>query len=163
MSDSSFVKMLKQHNADAGTVLQVCYLIVESWSTKDVDDMYREMIEHAKDPAALDLMLYLLDGDVEYAENAALIVLSSAWNYPQLHDAIEDLVAAVTAQDDHTPHRRAGQAVLYGMYLLARDHAQVKEVTFRNADGKFETHALDSNVPADALFESVQAQYGVTM
>ncbi len=42
-------------------------------------------------------MLFQLKGDTLYAENAALIVLSAAWNYPELETQIRDLGAAAVA------------------------------------------------------------------
>ena len=101
-----------------------------------------------------------LGGDPAFAENAALIVLSAAWNYPELATAIKDLTAKVAKTPQPVDQRELARTVLYGMYLMARDGAQVDEVSYRNSAGQFETVKIDREIPAALLFEAVRDQYG---
>ena len=54
-------------------------------------------------------------------------------------------------------------ADLYGMYLLARNNAQGKEVAYRDADGKIKSHAMSGEFPVAKLFESVRDQYAAML
>ncbi len=52
--------------------------------------------------------------------------------------------------------RTLALADLYGMYLLARNNAQAKEVAYRDADGQIKSHVVGSEFPVAKLFDSVR-------
>ena len=108
-------------------------------------------------------MLYQLEGDPEYAENVALLILSSAWNYPELAATINRLASSGAADVTGSLDRNLALADLYGMYLLARHNAQAKEVAYRAADGKIKSHTVSSEFPVAKLFDSVRDQYAAML
>jgi hypothetical protein len=164
VSDSTTIAdFFNRQGASAETIAQVCIDLVRTWSGgMSVDAMYRTLLENAQSPNNVDNMLYQLEGDPAYAENAALIVLSAAWNYPELAKEIERLTSNVGAATSAT-ERELGETVLYGMYLMARGGAQVKEVSYRNADGKLEAVKIGREIPAAQLFDAVRDQYGASL
>jgi hypothetical protein len=94
-SVSSLVDVLVTHKVDAAMVAQVGVDLVRAWSGgMSSEEMYRALIAGARDAANVDRMIFQLKGDTVYAENAALIVLSAAWNYPELEAQIRELGAA---------------------------------------------------------------------
>lgn len=161
MTSAAFADFLNHYNPSPEKVASLCVDLVRSWAgDKDLEAIYQDLIGNAKDPGAVDQMLYQLEGDPEYAESVALLILSSAWNYPELAAAINRLLASGEADvaDSRLDHNLA-LADLYGMYLLARNNAQAKEVAYRAADGKIKTHVVEHEFPAAKLFESVRDQY----
>ena len=137
---------------------------MRSWSgDKSSETIYSELIGNAKDTGAVDTMLYQLEGDPEYAENVALLILSSAWNYPELAAAINQLMTSPSAGADASLSRNLALADLYGMYLLARNNAQAREVAYRDDSGQIKTHVVDSEFPTAKLFDSVRDQYAALM
>ena len=60
----------------------------------------------------------------------------------QINELLTSGAADVT---DSSLDRNLALADLYGMYLLARNNAQGKEVAYRDADGKIKTHACPAN------------------
>lgn len=158
---TTFADFLNTTEPDAATIANLCVDLVRSWAGDlDSDDIYRELISNAKDTGAVDLMLYQLEGDPEYAENVALLILSSAWNYPELAAAMQEIVQSGAAgAADSSLDRHLALANLYGMYLLARNNAQAKEVAYRDSSGAIKTHVVESEFPAARLFETVRDQY----
>jgi hypothetical protein len=164
-SAATFADFLNTYNPSPEKVASLCVDLVRSWAgDKDVDAIYADLLGNAKDASAVDLMLYQLEGDPEYAENVALLILSSAWNYPELANAMDQLITSGAADvTDSSLDRNLALADLYGMYLLARNNAQAKEVAYRAADGTIKTHVVDKEFPAAKLFESVRDQYAAMM
>ena len=161
---STLASSLNTHRADAALIAQVCVGLVRSWAGgKDLDDMYRGLLTTAADSSGVDQMVYQLEGDPGYAENAALIVLSAAWGYPELQDEIRNLAAAARATPRAVSSTELAQSVLYGMFLMARNGAQVKEVAYRNAHGDIEVQAVGSALSAASLFDSVRDQYAASL
>ncbi len=164
-SAATFADFLNAYNPSPEKVASLCVDLVRSWAGgKDLDAIYADLLGNAKDTSAVDLMLYQLEGDPEYAENVALLILSSAWNYPQLADAMNQLLTSGAADViDSSLDRNLALADLYGMYLLARNNAQAREVAYRDADGKIKTHSVDSEFPVAKLFDAVRDQYAAMM
>jgi hypothetical protein len=160
-SAATFADFLNTHDLDHDKLASLCVDLVQSWAGgKDLDDIYADLIGNAKDSGAVDNMLYQLEGDPVYAEDVALLILSSAWHYPELQQAIRDILASGEAdmtgsQLDHN----LALADLYGMYILARNNAQANEVAYRAPDGTIKVHVVDSEFPVARLFDSVRDQY----
>ncbi|MBK8050156.1 MAG: hypothetical protein IPK16_25470 [Anaerolineales bacterium] len=159
-SASSLVDYLNAHHPGADMVAQVCVNLVRSWSGgKDAQETYSELMQNAKDPAGVDQMLYQLEGDPAYADNVALIVISSAWGYSELESEIRQLVVDAEQSPEQFPSSWVARAALYGMYLMARNGASADDIAFRNAQGKIEAHTFGRDVPASALFAAMRDQY----
>jgi hypothetical protein len=165
VTSAAFADFLNHYNPTPQTIASVCVDLVRSWAgDKDLDAIYQDLLANAKDTGAVDQMLYQLEGDPEYAENVALLVLSSAWNYPELAGQINRLITSGAANvTDSSLDRSLALADLYGMYLLARNNAQGKEIAYRDADGKIKTHAVSSEFPVAKLFDSVRDQYAAML
>lgn len=165
MSSAAFADFLNHYNPSPEKIASLCVDLVRSWSgDKDLDAIYQELLGNAKDTGAVDEMLYQLEGDPEYAENVALLILSSAWNYPELAGQINQLFTSGAADTaDSSLDRNLALADLYGMYLLARNNAQAQEVAYRDADGKIKTHTVSSEFPVAKLFDSVRDQYAAML
>ena len=104
---SVLVDVLTERQVDAATVLQTCVDLVRAWAGGlTSEEMYRDLMANAQDAANVDQLLYQLKGDTLYAENAALIVLSAAWNYPQLETQIRDLAPTRWPRHDRSPTPR---------------------------------------------------------
>lgn len=161
----TFADFLNAHQPTTATIANLCADLVSSWAgDKDVDTIYSELIGNAKDTGAVDMMLYQLEGDAEYAENVALLILSSAWNYPELAASIRELLASGEAEiTGSSLDRRLALADLYGMYLLARNNAQAREVAYRDSSGRIKTHMVESEFPVARLFDAVREQYAAVM
>jgi hypothetical protein len=155
--------VLNARDASAEMISQICLDLVQMWTSgMSTDDMYRSLLENAKSPADVDTMLYQLEGDPVYAENAALIVLAAAWSYPELASEIKQL--ALYATDETQPDQRGlALSVMFGMYLMARAGAEVDKVTYRNPQGQIETVAIDHSISTARLFDAVREQYGVSI
>jgi hypothetical protein len=155
---------LNTYHADPALIAQVCVGLVRSWASgKDLDDMYRDLLRNATDPARVDQIVYQLEGDPEYAENVALIVLSAAWNYAELQEEIQWLAEAAVESPRTVSSTELAQTVLYGMYLMARHGAEVKQVAYRTPQGAIETKIVEQGVAAAALFDAVREQYGASL
>ena len=111
----------------------------------------------------MDQLLFQLKGDTLYAENAALIVLSAAWNYPELETQIRDLGAAAVASPRAVSNAQLANSILYGMFLMARANAQIHEVAYADAQGQIRLAKFDGGVDAVTVFDAVRDQYGVTL
>lgn len=160
----TIAEFFSRQGDNAETIAQVCVDLVRTWSGGlSTDAMYRNLLENARSPADVDTLLYQLEGDPAYAENAALIVLSAAWQYPELASEIEALAAEAELAGVTASPRELGEAVLYGMYLMARGGAQVDEVSYRTADGSLASVAIGQEIPAARLFDAVRDQYGVSL
>lgn len=164
-TNQSFADFLNAYQPSAEQIANLCVDLVSSWAgDKDVDAIYSDLINNAKDAGAVDLMLYQLEGDAEYAENVALLILSSAWNYPELVTTIRELMESGEADiTGSSLDRRLALADLYGMYLLARHGAQAREVAYRDDAGQIKTHVVESSFPVAQLFDSVREQYAAMM
>lgn len=164
-SAATFADFINAHQPSATQIANLCVDLVRSWAQDlDPDAIYRELISNAKDTGAVDLMLYQLEGDPEYAENVALLILSSAWNYPELAAAMHQIMQSGAADvADSSLDRRLALADLYGMYLLARNGAQVREVAYRDSSGQIKTHIVGEEFPAARLFDAVRDQYEAMM
>lgn len=161
---SSLASSLNTYHADPALIAQVCVGLVRSWASgKDLDDMYRDLLRNAADSSSVDQIVYQLEGDPEYAENVGLIVLSAAWNYPELREEIQDLAAAAVESPRTVPSTELAQTVLYGMYLMARHGAVVNQVAYRTPQGAIETRVAEQGVAAAALFDTVREQYGASL
>lgn len=158
---ATFADFLTAYHPDPAKIANLCVDLVRSWAGDlDSDAIYRELISNAKDTSAVDLMLYQLEGDPKYAENVALLILSSAWNYPELAAAMQEIMQSGAADvADSSLDRRLALAELYGMYLLARNNAQAREVAYRDSTGEIKIHLVESEFPAARLFEAVRDQY----
>ena len=104
-------------------------------------------------------MLYQLEGDPEYAENVALLILSSAWNYPELAASIRQAAERGAGENAGGFQRSLALADLYGMYLLARNNAQAAEVAYRDEAGAIKSHRVEGGFPTAKLFDWVRDQY----
>lgn len=161
---SSLASSLNSHRSDAALIAQVCVGLVRSWSSgKDLDDMYRDLLRNAADSSSVDQMVFQLEGDPEYAENVALIVLSAAWNYPELQEEIQWLAEAAVESPRTVAATELAQTVLYGMYLMARHGAEVKQVAYRTPQGAIEVQTVDQGLAAASLFDTVREQYGASL
>ena len=161
---STLVDVLVTQKVDADTVAQVCVDLVRAWSGgMSNDEMYRDLMANAQDAAGVDQLLFQLKGDTLYAENAALIVLSAAWNYPELETQIRDLGAAAVAAPREVTNAQLTNSILYGMFLMARAGAQIHEVAHADSQGQIHLTKFDGGVDAGVLFAAVRDQYGVTL
>jgi hypothetical protein len=165
VTSAAFADFLNHYSPSPEKIASLCVDLVRSWAgDKALDDIYKDLLANAKDASAVDQMLYQLEGDPEYAENVALLILSSAWNYPELAAKINKLLTSGAADvADSGLDRNLALADLYGMYLLARNNAQGKEVAYRDADGKIKSHAMSGEFPVAKLFESVRDQYAAML
>lgn len=158
---SVLVDVLVERQVDAATVLQVCVDLVGAHSGgMTSEEMYRDLMANAHDAANVDQMLFQLKGDTLYAENAALIVLSAAWNYPELETQIRDLGADAITAPRSISNAQAANSILYGMYLMAREGAKIKQVAYSDQKGAIHLRTFDDTVDAAELFDNVRAQYG---
>lgn len=158
-----FAEFLNAQNASFDSIARACmdYVAARAGDLKP-DEMYGELIHKAKDTGGVDQMLYQLDGDRDYAEHSALLVLSAAWNDPAQVEAIKQLDWSGAAVDLIDLHQ-LGIAVLYGMYLLARSGgSSLREVTYRQPDGRIVTAKMDTAISSATLFEAVRDQYAVS-
>lgn len=161
---STLASSLNTHHADAALIAQVCVGLVRSWAGgKDLDDMYRDLLKNATDASKVDQIVYQLEGDPEYAENVALIVLSAAWNYPELQEEIQDLATAAVESPRTVSSTELAQTALYGMYLMARHGAEIKQVAYRTPEGAIQMRAAEQGVAAAALFDAVRDQYAASL
>ena len=161
---STLASSLNTHHADAALIAQVCVGLVRSWAGgKDLDDMYRDLLKNATDASKVDQIVYQLEGDPEYAENVALIVLSAAWNYPELQEEIQDLATAAVESPRTVSSTELAQTALYGMYLMARHGAEIKQVAYRTPEGAIQMRAAEQGVAAAARFDAVRDQYAASL
>jgi hypothetical protein len=165
VTSAAFADFLNTYKPSPETIANLCVDLVRSWAgNKDLDAIYADLLSNAKDAGAVDVMLYQLEGDPVYAENVALLILSSAWNYPELAAEINRLLASGEAnKTDSGLDRTLALADLYGMYLLARNGAQAREVAYRAADGAIKTRTVEQEFPVAKLFESVRDQYAAML
>ncbi|MGL4649719.1 MAG: hypothetical protein ACRC1H_09955 [Caldilineaceae bacterium] len=160
MATTSLADHINDSQYDAATITHACVNLVQSDSgLVGAQGIYAALVQNARDAAGVDQMLYQLSGDPAYAEQAALIVLSAAWNNPEAVEPIKQMLAA--AAEAHAPMSDSDLAatVLYGMYRIARGGAPLSEVTFRNAAGRIESTVLSETMPAAALFDALRDQY----
>lgn len=161
---STLVDVLVERKVDAATVIQVCVdLVCDQTDGMTGEEMYRDLMANAQDADAVDTMLYQLKGDTLYAENAALIVLSAAWNFPELEEQIRTLGAEAIASPRSISNTQLANSILYGMYLMARAGAKIHEVAYADAQGQIHLRKFDGGVEAGDLFDAVREQYGVTL
>lgn len=161
---STLVDVLVERKVDAATVIQVCVdLVRDQTDGMTGEEMYRDLMANAQDADAVDTMLYQLKGDTLYAENAALIVLSAAWNFPELEEQIRTLGAEAIASPRSISNTQLANSILYGMYLMARAGAKIQEVAYADAQGNIHLRKFDGSVTAADLFDGVRDQYGVTL
>ncbi len=161
---SSLASSLNTHHADPALIAQVCVGLVRSWAGgKDLDDMYRDLLRNAADSSSVDQVVYQLEGDPAYAENVALIVLSAAWNFPELQEEIQWLAEAAVESPRVVSSTELAQTVLYGMYLMARHGAEIQQIAYRTPQGMIETKTVEQGVAAAALFDAVREQYGASL
>lgn len=165
MSDiARLADSLNAHHADAALIAQLVVGLVRSWAGgKDLDDMYRDLLTNAADSASVDQFVYQLQGDAAYTEHVALIVLSAAWNYAELQEEIRDLAEAAIESPRTVSSTELAQTVLYGMYLMARHGARVKQVAHRTPQGAIEVQTVEQGMPAAMLFDAVREQYESTL
>jgi hypothetical protein len=133
LSSPTLAHFLNTNRFDADTISRACIDLVETQSGGlSTGDMYADLVQHASDAEAVDQMLYQLSGDPAYTEQAALIVLSAAWNYSEAVEPIQNLLYKAAEQTETIEDNRLAQTVLYGMYLLASDSSMtLHEVSYR--------------------------------
>ncbi len=155
----SFADSLNAQAAGFETIAHVCavYIGIQSGALTP-EDMYSSLIYNARNAADVDQMLYQLEGDRQYTEHSALLVLSAAWNDPAQSEAIQQAFAHA-ASVDQIDLRDLAITVLYGMYLLARSDVVLREVAYRQTDGQITTASLDTPISSAALFETMRDQY----
>lgn len=165
MTHAAFADFLKHYNPSSDQIASLSVDLVRSWAgNKDLDAIYQELLSNAKDSRAVDQMLYQLEGDPTYAENVALLILSSAWHYPELAAEINRLVVGSEADATGSSlDRSLALADLYGMFLLARNNAQASEVAYRDTDGQLKTHPVGSEFPVAKLFDFARDQYAAML
>lgn len=155
-----FANFLNTAQASFETIAQACngYVAARSGDLTP-EAMYSSLIYSARSAADVDQMLYQLEGDRQYTEHSALLVLSAAWNDPAQIETIRQAFAGVAPEDD-VDLRNLGITVLYGMYLLARSEgAGLHEVVYRQANGQIVAASLDTPISSAALFEAMRDQY----
>ena len=158
-----FADFLNSARASFETIAWACngYVAARSGDLTP-EAMYSSLIYSARSAADVDQMLYQLEGDRQYTEHSALLVLSAAWNDPAQIGTIQQAFAGAASEDAVDLHDLA-ITVLYGMYLLARSGgAGLHEVVYRRADGQIVTASLDSPISSAALFEAMRDQYDVS-
>ncbi len=158
---AGLVDVLVEHQVDAERVIQICAdLMHDLAGGMTHEEMYRDLMANARDAGAVDTMLYQLEGDARYAENAALIVLSAAWNFPELEEPIRALGAEAAASPRSMASVQVANSILYGMYLIARAGAKIREVAYADDQGRIHLRQFDGTVDAGELFDNVRDQYG---
>ena len=159
-SPQPFADYLNAQDIGFESIAQACMDYVMAYAGDLApQEMYSELIHNAKDAGDVDQMLYQLEGDRQYAEHSALLVLSAAWNDPAEIEAIKEMISSDAAAESVDLHE-LGVVVLYGMYLLARDGASsLREVTYRQADGQIVTAAMDTAISSVTLFEAMRNKY----
>lgn len=157
---SSLVDYLNGHRASTDAVAQVCVSLVRTWADgKDASETYGDLMANAKDPAAVDQILYQLEGDPAYTDNVALIVLSAAWEYPELESEIRQLVIDAEESPEQVDVSDLSRAALYGMFLMARNGAHLDDIAYRTEQGDLITRSFNRQVPATLLFDTMRDQY----
>ena len=158
----TFAEYLTNAQAEPEAIASACVAYVEA-KTDELSSgaMYSNLLQNAKDAAAVDRMLYQLDGDPAYVEQAALLVLSAAWNQPEERTHIRTLAPLTSGQGADEDSDERAIAVLYGMYLLARDNVKLDEVTYRDAGGTLVSVAVGPEITPARLFDDVRDLYGV--
>lgn len=161
MSSPTLAHFLNSNAFDADTISRASIELVDTQSGGlGAGDLYADLVKHAKDVDAIDRMLYQLSGDPAYAEQAALIVLSAAWNYPEAVGPIQSLVYSAAGQTATIDADRLATTVLYGMYVLARDRSMMlHDVTYRTPAGVIETQPATDGMTAAELFDAVRDLY----
>lgn len=161
-SPQPFADYLNAQDIGFESIAQACidYVMANAGDLAP-EETYVELIHNAKDAGAVDQMLYQLEGDRQYAEHSALLVLSAAWNDPAEVETIKRIILKGSAAGDTNFHN-LGIAVLYGMYLLARSGvSSLREVTYRQPDGRIVTVTMDTPISSAMLFEAMRDQYGM--
>lgn len=158
----SFASYLNDQHTGFDLIAHACMAFVaDQAGDLTTEEMYLDLIGAAQDAGGVDQMLYQLEGDRQYAEDSALLVLSAAWNDPAKVEPIKQLLSASVASDLADLHA-LGIAVLYGMYLLARGGASnLREVTYRQSDGRIVAATLATPISSAKLFEDMRDQFEV--
>ena len=55
---------------------------------------------------------------------------------------------------------QVANSILYGMYLIARAGAKIREVAYADDQGRIHLRQFDGTVDAGELFDNVRDQYG---
>ena len=155
-----FAEFLNAQNASFDSIARACMAyIADRADDPSTEAMYGELIRNAQDAGGVDQMLYQLEGDRQYAEHSALLVLSAAWNDPAEVETIKQMISSDAAAESVDLHE-LGIVVLYGMYLLARGGTStLREVAYRQADGQIVTATMDTAISSATLFEAMRDQY----
>ncbi len=160
--NQTFAVYLTSIQAQPEAIASACVTYVEEKADRlSSSAMYSDLLRNAKDADAVDRMLYQLQGDPAYAEQAALIVLAAGWNQPEDREFIRTLIPGTPGSGAGKDPNERAIAVLYGMYLLARDNVALHEVTYRHADGTLESVAVGPEITPARLFDDVRDLYGV--
>ena len=159
-SPQPFADYLNAQDIGFESIAQACMDYVMAYAGDLApQEMYSELIHNAKDAGDVDQMLYQLEGDRQYAEHSALLVLSAAWNDPAEVETIKQMISSDAASESVDLHE-LGVVVLYGMYLLARGGTStLREVAYRQAEGQIVTATMDTAISSATLFEAMRDQY----
>ena len=130
---------LTQKRVSPDTVLQTArFYLAEQTDDLPVEEMRRQMIDAAGDAARLDALARQLEQDPLALENAALALLSTAWEEPGGREWVE---SALDDADKSLPVLEVGilsMAMMYIAYLAVTGGVKKEEKTEeRRPDGSF--------------------------
>jgi hypothetical protein len=136
----SLGEYLDQHAIDSDTVQQAYrYYLAEMTEDMSSEEMYDELVKAAGDSSKVDELLDKLENDSLSVENAALAVLSSAWDDPEEASLVESTIEDAKAKLPVIEVAIMAIVAMYGMYLISTGGIKkAQEVTIRRSDGGLE-------------------------
>jgi hypothetical protein len=160
-TSSTLADFLNDHGLDATAITRASVDFADYQAGNlGVNGMYNVLVTQARDAAGVDQMLYQLTGDPLYAEQAALIVLSAAWNHAAAVEPLKRILLDAATSQTEIGSDRLATSVLYGMYRIARDsQMHLQEVTFRGPSGAIESRPIEGVLTAATLFDAVRDLY----
>lgn len=145
---------LNQRGVDSAHVEHAVRFLIGQWANyKSPDDMTTDLIEAGVASDALYAATAALTDDPELLDQAALDILSAAWNDPDLHAAAQ---ASIDEASTRLPVIETGAivvAAMYGLWLLTtRGRRSTTRTVRRRADGTYEqTETTEWYDPAGPL------------
>lgn len=135
----SIGEYLAAHRVGTDTILQAArFHLAEQTDDLSVDEMRRQMIEATGDAVQIDALAREMAKDPLALENAALSLLSTAWNEPGGRERIE---SALDDADKSLPVLEIGllsMAMMYIAYLaVTRGIRKEETIDERRSDGSF--------------------------